>query len=242
MTKELLKHKPTVQKLMDMARRFRQADAFDNYDKRYQALQDAIYEALAQQEQPSPVLDGKTPTEFLGGCLYDFQQATGCDTAEQFLAAKAQQEQPANQSLADFKKALECLNVDDLRGITTSLFIQTKLHEKYQPNLIGAMYEKLRSEEQPAQEPVAWLHGTTFQVVVSKNRPNSLAAWLPLFAHPAPTQPALPLKPTAGKVKYEQDTRHINLRASSQRGCRRPVSRVRNGDTWHVYRHGAAST
>ena len=43
----------------------------------------------------------------------------------------------------------------------------------------------------PAQEPVAWLHGTTFQVVVSKNRPNSLAAWLPLFAHPAPTQPAL---------------------------------------------------
>ena len=52
-------------------------------------------------------------------------------------------------------------------------------------------YATYPAQEQPAQKPVAWLHGTTFQVVVSKNRPNSLAAWLPLFAHPAPTQPAL---------------------------------------------------
>ena len=47
-----------------------------------------------------------------------------------------------------------------------------------------------KHKEQPAQEPVAWLHGTTFQVVVSKNRPDSFSAWLPLFAAP-PTQPAL---------------------------------------------------
>ena len=43
---------------------------------------------------------------------------------------------------------------------------------------IEGLEQALAQQEQPAQEPVAWLHGTTFQVVVSKNRPNSLESGL----------------------------------------------------------------
>ena len=47
----------------------------------------AIREALAQ---PELTLDGLTPTEFALRELYEFQEATGCDTAAEF---KAQTEQ-----------------------------------------------------------------------------------------------------------------------------------------------------
>ena len=40
-----LKHKPTVQRLMDLARKFRSAPG-DLYDGPYKALQDACYAAL----------------------------------------------------------------------------------------------------------------------------------------------------------------------------------------------------
>ena len=52
-----------------------------------QLVEDAIKEALAQ---PELTLDGLTPTEFALRELYEFQEATGCDTAAEF---KAQPEQ-----------------------------------------------------------------------------------------------------------------------------------------------------
>lgn len=65
MTKELLQHKPIVQKIMDMARRFRNAGLSTDYDARYTELQDAIYEALAQQEQPAQEHGGRESLESL---------------------------------------------------------------------------------------------------------------------------------------------------------------------------------
>ena len=53
-------NKPTVQRLMDLARRFRSAPG-DQYDGAYKALQDACYEALAQPAEPvEPVQETST--------------------------------------------------------------------------------------------------------------------------------------------------------------------------------------
>jgi len=41
-------------------------------------------EVLAPYSKPSQVLNGMNPLEFLGNELFDFQEATGCDTAEEF--------------------------------------------------------------------------------------------------------------------------------------------------------------
>jgi len=46
----------------------------------------------ASLTQPALTIDGMTPEQFVGKCLFDFQEATGCDTAEQFLAKQPAQE------------------------------------------------------------------------------------------------------------------------------------------------------
>lgn len=58
-----LKHKPTVQRLMDLARKFRSAPG-DLYDGAYKELQSACYEALSA----APVV--REPQEHIGWCCY----------------------------------------------------------------------------------------------------------------------------------------------------------------------------
>lgn len=62
-------------------------EVFSPYDNKLGGAILAIREALAQ---PELTLDGLTPTEFALRELYEFQEATGCDTAAEF---KAQTEQ-----------------------------------------------------------------------------------------------------------------------------------------------------
>lgn len=57
--------------------------------------QKAIREALAQ---PELTLDGLTPTEFALRELYEFQEATGCDTAAEFKAQPKQKPVPASDT------------------------------------------------------------------------------------------------------------------------------------------------
>jgi hypothetical protein len=49
-----LAQKPTVQKLMDMARRLRSSPGGEHYDHDYQLLQNALYEAILAGPKPIP--------------------------------------------------------------------------------------------------------------------------------------------------------------------------------------------
>ena len=109
---------------------------------------------------------------------------------------KAQQERPA--SVDAYVGAREDAAIWRKRALEAEELNRKFIAEVNGPTYLGEPVK----QEQPAQEPVAWLHGTTFQVVVSKNRPNSLAAWLPLFAHPAPTQPVI--KPVVVNADYRE--------------------------------------
>lgn len=58
--------------------------------KAYALAKDArldLHAALAESVEKSVLLfDGMTPQEFVGNELYKFQEATGCDTAEEYIA------------------------------------------------------------------------------------------------------------------------------------------------------------
>lgn len=74
-----LKHKPTVQRLMDLARKFR-ATPGDLYDGAYKELQQACYEALSAASavrEPQPLVEIRRRTTPCGEC--HLQPGERCD-------------------------------------------------------------------------------------------------------------------------------------------------------------------
>jgi hypothetical protein len=59
----------------------------DDHEKAITALRDRL-------AQPELTIDGKTVAEFGLTELFEFQEATGCDTAEQFREKQATQQEP----------------------------------------------------------------------------------------------------------------------------------------------------
>jgi len=98
-----------------------------------------------------------------------------------YLGEPAQQEQPAVAMLkseAATWKATASANQEELATVW-------RMNDD-----LKAEIALLKKKEQPAQEPVAWVHGTG-GIQAGKNRPDERASWKPLYTHPAPTQPAL---------------------------------------------------
>ena len=94
-----------------------------------QLVEDAIKEALAQ---PELTLDGLTPTEFALRELYEFQEATGCDTAAEFKA-QPEQEPVAWGMMNDDGKIYDCIcpeEHDRVEGEYTVPLYTTPPHRK----------------------------------------------------------------------------------------------------------------
>jgi hypothetical protein len=158
------------QKLAGYPRYDRRIAFYEAQLVKHDAAIEAVKQALAQQDQPA-YKDGTPQLHVENSSFEDWFQVQpfACQTGVKQIARDsyaagmgdplviAKADQPAQlavKGLAEFKTALECLGTDELKGIAATLFIQTKLYEKYQPALLGAMNAALRKQQdQPAQEP-----------------------------------------------------------------------------------------
>ena len=147
----------------------------------------AIKKALAQQEQPA------NRVYFVAtGEVYEGQETyTRHDTPPplcdyETLFTQAQQEQPA------------WIDIAHRTSIVSAVYEQLKKEftgyiapfDRLDADTVQRLVDSIKWMTQPAQEVVAWMHGTG-GVQVGRNRPDERASWRPLvFGDAAPTQPA----------------------------------------------------
>ena len=70
----------------------------------------------AQPEQAVLTFDGMSPQTFIGNELFEFQEATGFDTAAEYRAAHLQPERPASKDFMDITNMLNLESMTTLEG------------------------------------------------------------------------------------------------------------------------------
>lgn len=126
-----------------------------NYKRNALEAITAIREALAQ---PELTFDGLTPTEFALRELYEFQEATGCDTAAEF---KAQPEQEQDRQIDQLIQERDHRDeiIDKLCDAVLGPDRYEWSSQYFFEDAVREVEERMAAlEAQPKQEPVAWMY------------------------------------------------------------------------------------